>query len=73
MSDNVEKIVQDAASNVACESKEEISKKTLEVIKNQLLGVSNHSDESFIYGLYKSAVDDKIENNEVKKYARKWI
>ena len=71
MSDNVEKIIKDAASNVACESKEEVSKETLEVIKNQLLGLSKQSDESFIYGLYKTVVVERDGENDGKTYVKK--
>lgn len=71
MSDNIEKIIQSAASNVACESKEEVSKETLESIKEQLLGMSKHSDDSFIYGLYKSVVINEGEDKNGKTYAKK--
>lgn len=65
MSEKIEEILKDAASNVACESKEEVSKETLESMKNQLLGMSEKSDDSFIYGLYKSVM--KEEKNERKR------
>lgn len=71
MSDNVEKIIQSAASNVACESKEEVSQETLEVIKKQLLGLSKQSDESFIYDLYKTVVAERDEGNNGKTHVRK--
>ena len=69
MDEHVEKILKGAASNVACESDEEISKETLENIKKQLLGQNNKTDESFIYGLYKSVV----ENNEVEKESKSYV
>jgi len=67
MCENVEKIVKSAAVNVACESKSEVSKETLENIRNQLLGVTNHSDESFIYKLYESVVEgENLENGKTR-------
>lgn len=71
MSDQVEKILKGAASNVACESKEEVSRETLESIRKQLVGETNHSDESFIYGLYQSIVRDKGEDSNGKTHVRK--
>ena len=62
--DRVKKIVDDAASNVACESGE-VSKDTLSIIKDYLLNLtkkkSGASDESLIYKLV----------NEVKHGKRK--
>lgn len=72
MSKQVEKIVNSAAVNVACESKEEVSKETLERIKDQLLGMTNHSDESFIYQLYESVVEGEKEE-DVKTRSKKTI
>ena len=68
MSNDVEKILQSAASNVACESTGEVSKETLENIKKQLLGLSNSSDNSFVYSLYKAVVDDKEDGKDGKTY-----
>lgn len=69
MNEHVDKILKGAASNVACESEEEISKETLENIKKQILGQSNKTDESFIYGLYQSVVED----NEMKKASKSYV
>lgn len=71
MSNDVEKILKSAASNVACESAEEVSKETLESIKKQLLGLSNSSDNSFVYSLYKAVVDDKEDGKDGKTYVKK--
>lgn len=72
MSEHVDKIVKDAAGNVACETKEEVSKETLENIKQQILGQSKKSDESFIEWIYKFVVKNKEEmKEEGKKYGRK--
>ena len=71
MSSYIEKIVQGAASNVACETKEEVSKETMESIKNQLLGLSKISDRSFIYELYKSIMLDEGEDIDVKSRTKK--
>ena len=67
MSDDVEKIIQDAASNVACETKEVTSTETLEKMKKQLLGLSGESDDSFIYGLVKSVKKEKGARYEKRK------
>ena len=53
MSEEVDKIVRDAASNVACETKDVTSSEMLEKMKNYLLGLSKESDTSFINGLVK--------------------
>lgn len=68
---DVEKIIQDAAANVACETKEEVSKETLENIKKQLLGESKRSDDSFIYGLYKSIVENEGKDDNAKAHVKK--
>lgn len=69
MSEHVDKILKGAAANVNCESNEEVSRETLESIKKQLLGESNHTDESFIYSLYQSAVNN-LEEEERKNVRR---
>ena len=55
----VDKLLKDAESSVLCETTEVTSAETMEKIKRQLLGLSNESDESFIYGLVKN-----IDNNK---------
>ena len=54
MGDEIEKIVDDAVSNVSCEVSEKTSKETLIKMKEHLLGLSGSSDESFIYQLVKN-------------------
>lgn len=58
MSEEVDKVVRDAASNVACESGN-LSEEELKKIKSHLMGLSNQSDDSFIYGLVKTLKDEK--------------
>lgn len=60
MDKEIEMVVEDAASNVACETTE-LSEKEKEMIAGQLNGLSGKSDDSFIYGLYRSLLkeDDK--------------
>ena len=53
-------IVNDAASNVACESGE-VSFNDRKKIAEQLMGMSKSSDDSFIYGLVKNL--NKGDNN----------
>ncbi len=48
----VTEIINDAASNVACESGN-LSVDELNKIREHLMGISNQSDDSFIYGLVK--------------------
>ncbi|MBQ8681918.1 MAG: hypothetical protein IJ509_03300 [Bacilli bacterium] len=64
MAKDIEKIVQGAASNVACETKDEVSKENLELIKAQLEGLSKLSDRSFIYELYIKIMKDLEENTK---------
>lgn len=72
MSNNdMEKILEGAAANVACESGEEVSKETLESIKKQLLGLSNSSDDSFIYTLYKSIIEKREVDEDGKNNHKK--
>ena len=71
MDRDVDKILNDAASNVACESNKEVSKETLESIKKQLIGESKRSDNSFIYGLYKSIIDNEERENNGKTHVKK--
>ena len=54
MDEEVEKMLKDAESSVLCETTEVTSVETLERMKKQLLGLSNESDDSFIYGLVKN-------------------
>lgn len=70
MANDVEKIIADAASNVACESSEPVSKATLEDIKNHLL-TSKHSDESFIHSLYEAILGNENEESDGKRRGRK--
>ena len=63
--EKIKKVVDDAASNVACET-DEVSKETLENIKEHLLGISNKSDTSFIYELVKSASEGKDNGRKSK-------
>lgn len=58
MSEEVDKVVRDAASNVACESGN-LSEEELKKIKSHLMGLSNQSDDSFIYGLVKTLKDEE--------------
>lgn len=66
MSKDIDKIVEVAAANVACESGE-VSKETLQSIKEQLLGENKHSDQSFIYSLYRKIVDEEEVKNEKQR------
>lgn len=54
MDEEVEIMLKDAESSVLCETTEVTSAETLERMKKQLLGLSNESDDSFIYGLVKN-------------------
>ena len=74
MNHKVDMVVQDAASNVACEesgSKKSVflSKDDLKKIKGHLMGLSEQSDDSFIYGLVKTLKekDDKCKNERGTK------
>ncbi|MCI6265761.1 MAG: hypothetical protein MR598_02810 [Erysipelotrichaceae bacterium] len=58
MSDDIEKIVAAAASNVACETGE-VPKEILQSIKEQLMEDSKRTDQSFIYGLYLDVVEEE--------------
>ncbi len=58
---DIEMIVDDAASNVACEAGN-LSDAVKDVIKEHLAGYSGKTDESFIYGLVKRI--DKGEKND---------
>ena len=49
----LERIISDAASNVACESGN-LTSDDFKKIKDQLMGYSKQSDDSFIYGLVKA-------------------
>ena len=59
MSDKVEKIVNDAVSNVSCETEKKVSSKTLKKIKEHLLGMSGKSEDSFIYSLVEAVTGRK--------------
>ena len=48
----VTEVINDAASNVACENGN-LSVVELNKIREHLMGISNQSDDSFIYGLVK--------------------
>ena len=52
MGKNIDQAILDAASNVACEGGD-LSKEELLKIREQLVGNSKKSDNSFIYELYK--------------------
>lgn len=71
MSNDVDNILKNAAANVACETNDEVSKDTLESIKKQLLGLSNSSDNSFVYSLYKAVVNNKEDDKDGKTYVKK--
>ncbi len=58
MAEDIEKVLKAAASSVSCETGE-VSKETLQSIREQLLGISSKSDQSFIYELYKRIVDEE--------------
>lgn len=58
---NIEKIVESAASNVACETGV-VPVETLQSIEAQLMGLSCKSEQSFIYGLYRKVVGSEEEN-----------
>ncbi len=66
MAEDIEKVVNDAASNVACETGG-VDNETLQKIKEQLMGMSNKSDDSFIYGLVKSATSEGEKGNGKSK------
>ena len=67
--DKVRKIVDDAASNVACESGE-VSKTTLEMIKERLLYFANkgskNDDDSFIFRLVMGVKKEFVSIEEKK-------
>lgn len=59
MDEEVEIMLKDAESSVLCETTEVTSAETMKKIKEQLLGSSKESDESFIYGLVKNIDKNK--------------
>ncbi len=57
MGKNIDQAILDAASNVACEVGD-LSKEELLKIREQLVGNSKKSDDSFIYELYKELIKE---------------
>ena len=53
MSKDIEQVINDAASNVACENGN-LSIDELKQIKHHVMGMYQQSDDSFIYGLVKT-------------------
>lgn len=66
MEKNIDQAILDAASSVACEVGD-LSKEELLKIREQLVGNSKKSDDSFIYGLYKELVKEDGDSHGKRK------
>lgn len=67
----IKKIIEGAASNVACESREEVSSETLALIEDHLLGKTIHSDKSLINSLYELVLEKNDEEIKGKSRGRR--
>ncbi len=63
MDKKIEQAVEDAASNVSCEVGN-VSKDALVKIKDQLLGNTKKTDESFIFSLYQSVMNQRNDQKD---------